>query len=164
MGAFGAVVRLASRRLALIVSVVLAPGVLASVVWLGGLGVFPWALQAIGTAIVLVMWVDWLLMPYAVLWCLALLVSDYIRGSPLRIASLIPLVAAALFLDGSTVFLAWGTLRLGGKAAIYTFFATPALQLLGLSLLAPLWGLSTGLTALITRAARALGAQLASTR
>jgi hypothetical protein len=163
MGAVGAVVRLASRRLALIVSVVLAPGVLASVAWLGGLGVFPWALQAIGTAIVLVMWVDWLLMPYAVLWCLALLVSDYIRGSPLRIASLIPLVAAALFLDGSTAFLAWGTLRLGGKAAIYTF-ATPALQLLGLSLLAPLWGLSTGLTALITRAARASGAQLASTR
>ncbi len=145
-------------------SVALAPGVLASVAWVGWLRLFPWAMQAIGTAIVLVIWVGWLLMPYGVLWCLVLLVSEYMRGSALRIASLVLLVAAALFLDGSTASLAWAALRLGGKALVYTFLAIPLLQLLGLISWVPLWGLALAVTALITRAARVLHTQPASTR
>ncbi len=164
MGAVGAVVRVASRRLALIVSAMLAPGVLASVAWIVALGMFPWAIQAIGTAIVLVWFVVWVLQPYVVWWCMSLLVSTYIRGSALRLASLGLLVTAALFLDGSTAFLAWGTFRLGGKVATYTFFATPILQLLILIVLASLCGLALSVTALITRVARALRVQPASAR
>jgi len=111
----GAVVRLASRRLALIVSVALAPGVLVSVAWLVWLRLVPWSLQAIGTAVVLVMLVVWLLTPYTALWCVALLVSAYMRELALRMASLVMLAAGALLLDGSTASLAWAAQRVGGR-------------------------------------------------
>jgi len=164
MPAVGAVVRLANRRLALIVSVALAPGVVVSVAWLVWLQLVPWSLQAIGTAVVLVMFVVWLLTPYTTLWCVALLVSAYMRELALRMASLVMLAAGALLLDGSTASLAWAAQRVGGRGLVYTFLATPLLELLGLVAWALLWGMALAVTALTARAVRALGMQVASAR
>jgi hypothetical protein len=124
----------------------------------------PWSLWAIRTAIALVMNVAWLLSPYTILLGVVLLVSAYMRGLVLRMASLVMLVAAAVLLDASTASVAWAGIRLGGKALVYTFLATPVLQLLGLVTWALLWGLALAITALAARAGRALGIHAPSAR
>jgi hypothetical protein len=158
MSGVGGVVRLPSRRLVVIVTVALAPAVVISLAWLLSLGVLPWALQAIGTTVVVVVWVIWALAPYTALWSLALLVAQYLPGPALRVASLVLLIAGALLLDLSTAFLAWiahqVAAKAGDKGLAYTFFVTPLVELLELVVSGVLSGLVLAITALIAGVVR----------
>lgn len=116
-----------------IATAALAPGVLGGELWVFRL-IFPphIGLALIGDLIVLLQWTVLLLVPYALLWCLILLSSQFVCPPALRITSLVLLLVGALLLDGTTLLLAWEALQVipTSRPGTYIFLFAPVLEFL----------------------------------